>query len=921
MFILLMLVVALAATVVASILLAPKTQPPAPSALGDFTFPTADEGRAVPIIGGTVKISGGDVVWWGDLQVAPIKVKVKSGLFSSTTETTGYRYSIGCQYALCQGPIDAIVGMQSNNKTVPYGASDDGDFFDVEVNSPKLFGGDTSEGGLAGTIMLYKGTKTQGPNAYLSAKQTAAGTAGSLVPYSGVGNGGLSFLAPGPNSIAETITITSLGTVYTADSTKPYYLAAQFSVVGSVSGPIGTAYADYSFGSSKINFTITTGSIPFSPGDRWTVTTLATRVAPSYKGLCYAVLQAFYMGTSNYIKPIDFVVSKFPDPLGMGSSFSNLNGDCNAALFIYLVLTDVDSGLGIPTSRMDDDSFRTAATTLKTEGLGVSLMIDQQATADNLINDVLRHVDGVLYVDPTTNLFTLKLARADYDPSTIPEITVDDVQATPDFSRASWTQTYNQIIVKYLDKTQDFNTRSVQVQDPGNIAITGEVRTQTVEYNSLSNATTAMLVAMRVLRAIAYPLGKLTITINRKGWNWRQGGVFKFTWVPLGISNQVFRIAKISYGEVIDGKITIDAIEDVFGLNLTAFDPPPPSGWVNPTSAPLAPLFQKLEEVPYAFESLGIFVLAMAARADTTSTSFDVYQDVSGSDTLTNTIAAFAPVGLLSGAYPAATPANDSTGFTLQVNGADLNTLIATDAGGLFLGKNLLLIDEEWMSWESFTVNLDGTITISGILRGVFDTVPADHASGAKVWFFSQGSGETQLAAYPADLTVQAKLLPINSSGEYPLSSATYITLTTRSRYARPYPPGNLLFAGQSYGVRFSTTLGDVTFTWRARNRITQTAAGVLTKQDAGDVAAEAGTTYKVAISIGGTYIRTVSAIAVETFTYHAADRVSDGGVGSVTLAFYSNANSLDSYQAQQVTFEMTGFGLDFGRIFGGQQS
>jgi hypothetical protein len=86
-------------------------------------------------------------------------------------------------------------------------------------------------------------------------------------------------------------------------------------------------------------------------------------------------------------------------------------------------------------------------------------------------------------------------------------------------------------------------------------------------------------------------------------------------------------------------------------------------------------------------------------------------------------------------------------------------------------------------------------------------------------------------------------------------------------------------------------------------------------------VTAEAGTTYKVAISIGGTYIRTVSAIAVETFTYQAADRVSDGGVGPLTLDFYSNANSLDSYQAQEVTFENSGFGLDFGRIFGGKQS
>ena len=47
----------------------------------------------------------------------------------------------------------------------------------------------------------------------------------------------------------------------------------------------------------------------------------------------------------------------------------------------------------------------------------------------------------------------------------------------------------------------------------------------------------------------------------------------------LGIANQIFRITRIAYGELIDGKITIDAVEDIFGIEDTAFVAPPVSGW------------------------------------------------------------------------------------------------------------------------------------------------------------------------------------------------------------------------------------------------------------------------------------------------------------------------------------------------------
>ncbi|HEY1404159.1 MAG TPA: hypothetical protein VGB05_08545, partial [Pyrinomonadaceae bacterium] len=62
-------------------LLRPKVKPPNAKASGldDFDIPTAEEGRAVPVIAGKVKIDGSNVVWFGDLRVDAITKKVKTG--------------------------------------------------------------------------------------------------------------------------------------------------------------------------------------------------------------------------------------------------------------------------------------------------------------------------------------------------------------------------------------------------------------------------------------------------------------------------------------------------------------------------------------------------------------------------------------------------------------------------------------------------------------------------------------------------------------------------------------------------------------------------------------------------------------------------------------------------------------------------
>lgn len=159
-------------SVVASELLRPKPQleDAKPAGLGDFQFPTATEGRIVPLLWGTVQIKGANVAWWGDLVQEAITEKVKTGLFSSETITKGYRYKLGIQDCLCLGPVDEFLRFWVGDEEVFNGALTDGQTFTVD--EPELFGGDElGNGGYLGTWKFHAGGLSQAVDPYLAGFQ------------------------------------------------------------------------------------------------------------------------------------------------------------------------------------------------------------------------------------------------------------------------------------------------------------------------------------------------------------------------------------------------------------------------------------------------------------------------------------------------------------------------------------------------------------------------------------------------------------------------------------------------------------------------------------------------------------------------------------------------------------------------------
>ncbi|PQO23074.1 hypothetical protein C2I36_09855 [Rhodobacteraceae bacterium WD3A24] len=53
----------------------PKSKRPEAAGLDEFDLPTAEEGRPIPVVFGTVRVKAPNVVWAGDLRTKKIKEK------------------------------------------------------------------------------------------------------------------------------------------------------------------------------------------------------------------------------------------------------------------------------------------------------------------------------------------------------------------------------------------------------------------------------------------------------------------------------------------------------------------------------------------------------------------------------------------------------------------------------------------------------------------------------------------------------------------------------------------------------------------------------------------------------------------------------------------------------------------------------
>lgn len=722
----------IAAVFIASELLRPKPkiEGERPKNLGDFRVTTATQGRPVPLIFGTVLQEGPNVIWWGDFRQVAIRKKIKTGMFSSKTITTGFKYFLGFQFGVCRGEdvdlLRIIVGDKEAFSGLLSGESS------TFINKPNHFGGDEfGAGGLRGTFRWYPGTAGQSSSTYLSTFQSVGGT------------------------------------------------------------------------------------------------TL------NYKKTAYGVFERGEHGTQTNIESWKFEVRRISNGLGLGGGTHIVNGfDMNPMNVLYELLTDNEWGFNLPLSKVDTAVMTSVAGVLFSEGNGISMILDSNLTALEFLDEIERQIDGLIFQDPETGKYTVKLARFDYTIGALPLLDEDNLIEVADYSQGTWEQTSNQVRISFANRLNDyaddygvyFDGANAQIQGGGTVTTAKNIPIS-MNFPGVKDAGLAAKIASREGRSLSIPLGKATFKVTRDLYNLKPGSVFKWTDAARGITELPMRVQRIDYGTLVDGPLLIDAIQDVFSSADASFGSPPITGWTPPADALIAfPVAEQLAiEAPRALryrdpELSGVPTnskLWCAARNQRGEVEFLITErNASGAPAgVFNTngeVQAFVKIGQLQSNLDSGT--NGTASFIVTATPdtqGDIEDAFVDNPDVVEKGTDLLnciLIGSEFMLAGAATIS-GPDVSLTGVHRGVMDSAQEPHLAGDDVYVVFSGAGLSEGNITPTH-NVDVRLIPRSISDELPSASANTIALTMANRLRRPYCPSrvslnNVIFDATSVSLDF----------------------------------------------------------------------------------------------------------------------
>lgn len=668
--------------------------------------PVVDEKSTIPVIFGTVKLTGPNVVWWyREPDQSKKNTRFQSG---SNTGYDYYNYQIGLHLVFCHGPVDGIEAIYRGENERFSWVQDIDTHVPVHTIVPQ---GSGARGSIHEVPMrLYFGRDDHPQDPYLAVRLP---TPMNLITYRGV-----------------------------------------FSVV---------------FGSAEYDKTTWRGHLPIKRGEE--------------------------------LPPISAVVWRGP---------KMPNGGANPSWIIEDILTNKDWGRGYEPSQIDRGSFDKAAAWLDSEGFGLCFVITDQTPADEMIDEINRHIDGAVQVDRRTGKIRLRLIREyntqpiGYEPDPSP-VELDDTNITepPVFLRPSSGEMPTVQAVTFRrrgrgigdqDGTgwwgEEADVLSIFAHDTAGAVARGKVDAPPLDYPGIPNSELAARVAQRDLRANSTPRASIELSVTGPaGQNIYAGDTIKVTYPKYGIDGVVFRVTSSDIGTLTDGTVQIQAVEDVFSFDRPSIVPQDPP----PLSPALPTAHQAGFEMPYWMRTRSLpeiervqdfedFKVALAAEKPSGMLDFVLYaDDVPGlagpfSPMITTTGVLTDSYGLVYGNQPS----DSEVGWA-----GDFDFDPVSDPGSVWLVSSINgqeIVKMNYFSESSQTI---------GIYRGMLDTIPIFHPAGAKMYRIADASWYTELATKnTTSASVELKAASRTMMGVQldPLDAPAYL-LYTYDRAMRPLPP------------------------------------------------------------------------------------------------------------------------------------
>lgn len=555
---------------------------------------------------------------------------------------------------------------------------------------------------------------------------------------------------------------------------------------------------------------------------------------PAYSNLIRLVFQEFWVGYQPAIPEFVAQISvscpapEIGDNLGWISTQNQF--DVNPVSLLYVLLTTPKLCGSDKLPELDIPSFSAAFQTIRSEHLGVSYTLRSPTKANELIETILGHIDGCLYREPVGGKLVLVLFRP-VDASTVPIFTEASVSKISNLSKSSWLSTYGQCRVVFEHRANAANGMAAQnvavEQDPGLIAQNGAIETLEENAPMVSTPDVASKLAARKLSVANAPLLQMNLEFTRlaEGSNsaltLRPGKVFVLNYAPLGITNLVCRVLGVDLGNLDDNSVKVSVIQDRY-VPPPVVSPPTPSN--PPPILPPRPDVTlpavRVVTAPYPVARLGLTgdarrlfaagaaalshstpanvsqsgdcldrFLILAARPERGGSVFNCIVSDSNSIIRENLTIPYTSSGILQTAISATAGGLNSTysltiGEPIVINGLYQEDIDAIPSSEGADGRNVMLINDEWFYFTSWSQTGVGEVTIgsSSLHRMMFDSpcVPntssglPSHSIGSRVWILDLRQS-----------TTARKLSSLYKSNDFKIR--TWNPVTVHSPWSTPF--------------------------------------------------------------------------------------------------------------------------------------
>ncbi len=243
---------------------------------------------------------------------------------------------------------------------------------------------------------------------------------------------------------------------------------------------------------------------------------------------------------------------------------------------------------------------------------------------------------------------------------------------------------------------------SARQQNNANQTATQEVRSVTYDYKMYTKESLALFRAAFLLRVADGLLDEIHLVVNRDGYNLRPGSVIVVTYAAENIQNLVLRVIDVNFGRLEQDEIELTCVEDVWAEPIEVVNTPPSTnpGTTHPqvlVAPPIAALYCLMGET------------VMGVQAGDTNLTMEVEHSTSSAGTGATVIFSALP--------------GTSTTFSHAVTGTNFFR-VRHPAQGLYIAG-------PWTPWVSCTSSSTMTGTAECVLPTLTITPSTSTATGS----------------------------------------------------------------------------------------------------------------------------------------------------------------------------------------------